>query len=65
MRDLLFRMSAAVQSQNQDEYLGYSETLLIIMQQHNAKEEQMLYPMADQVLGQNAERTIQSMDAVS
>lgn len=65
MRDLLFRMSAAVQNQDQDEYLGYSETLLIIMQQHNAKEEQMLYPMADQVLGPEVESTIQSMNNVT
>jgi iron-sulfur cluster repair protein YtfE (RIC family) len=29
-----------------------SETLMMIMQQHNMKEEQMLYPMMDQTLGQ-------------
>ncbi len=37
---------------NQDtgRYLGFSETLLIMMQQHNLKEESILYPMADSVL---------------
>ena len=65
MRDLLYRMSAALELQDQDEYLGYSETLLIIMQQHNAKEEQMLYPMADQVLGPDAEGVIQSMESIT
>ncbi len=33
-----------------DDYLGYAETLLIMMQQHNLKEENVLYPMCDQHL---------------
>lgn len=65
MRDLLYRMNAALEQRDQDDYLGYSETLLIIMQQHNAKEEQMLYPMADQVLGPDVDEVIRSMEAVS
>ena len=31
-------------------YLGLSETLLMLMRQHNLKEENILYPMADQAL---------------
>ena len=34
-----------------DEYAGNAETLLIMMQQHNMKEENILYPMCDQHLG--------------
>ncbi len=33
-----------------DDYLGYADTLVIMMQQHNMKEENMLYPMCDQHL---------------
>jgi len=33
-----------------DDYLGIAETLLIMMQQHNMKEENILYPMCDQHL---------------
>jgi DUF438 domain-containing protein len=33
-----------------DDYAGMVETLLIMMQQHNMKEENILYPMCDQHL---------------
>jgi len=65
MRNLLYSMSVALELQDQDEYLGCSETLLIIMQQHNAKEEQVLYPTADQLMGPDVGIVIRSMDAVS
>lgn len=51
MRDLIRQMGAALHAQDAETYLGVSETLLIMMQQHNVKEEQILYPMTDQVLG--------------
>ena len=51
MRDLIRQMAAALHAQDADTYLGLSETLLIMMQQHNVKEEQILYPMTDQALG--------------
>jgi hemerythrin-like domain-containing protein len=50
MRALFTQMDSALAAQSSEEYLGASETLLILMQQHNAKEEQILYPMLDQVL---------------
>jgi len=50
MRELLQEMASALQDENQEQYLDLSETLLIMMQQHNMKEEQILYPMADQML---------------
>jgi hemerythrin-like domain-containing protein len=50
MRSLCVKLNQAISSQNKDAYLGNAETLMILMQQHNMKEEQMLYPMADRVL---------------
>lgn len=50
MRELFAQMGQALERMNSDDYLGASETLLILMQQHNAKEEQILYPMLDQML---------------
>ena len=47
MRDLFESMAGALAERDSDAYLGDSETLLIMMQQHNAKEEQILYPMLD------------------
>lgn len=50
MRTLLTEMNDAMQQQDSDDYLGFAETLLILMQQHNTKEEQILYNMLDQAL---------------
>ncbi|MCP4044204.1 MAG: hemerythrin domain-containing protein, partial [Gammaproteobacteria bacterium] len=38
-------------------------TLLIIIQQHNSKEEQILYPMVDRMLGNEAQEIIARMQA--
>lgn len=48
MRSLLNDLSNALSSQSKDSFLGLSETLMVLMQQHNMKEEMMLYPMAQQ-----------------
>ena len=50
MRSLVADMQAAVVARDADSFLGLSETLIILIQQHNMKEEQILYPMSDQVL---------------
>lgn len=50
MRNALEGMTAAVARRDRSGYLGLSETLLMLMRQHNLKEERILYPMADQAL---------------
>lgn len=50
MRGLLEDAGAALLAGDADEYLGQAETLVIMMQQHNMKEENILYPMCDQHL---------------
>jgi len=45
MRDVLEQMQQALSAQQRDAFLGAAETLLILTQQHNMKEENMLYPM--------------------
>jgi hemerythrin-like domain-containing protein len=45
MRQLVQEMTQALTDHQKEQYLGLSETLMILMQQHNMKEEQMLYPM--------------------
>jgi len=64
MRELLQAMAHAVAVTNQDDYLGLSETLNMLMQQHNLTEENMLYPMSDRVLGDECASLIHSMEAV-
>lgn len=47
MRAALERMHAALAGRDGDDFAGEAETLLILMQQHNMKEENILYPMCD------------------
>jgi hemerythrin-like domain-containing protein len=50
IRGLIHQLDSALSEQQDEEFLGLSETLMVLMQQHNMKEEQMLYPMADQAI---------------
>jgi DUF438 domain-containing protein len=50
MRELLDAARDALVAKDADDYSGNAETLLIMMQQHNMKEENILYPMCDQHL---------------
>lgn len=54
MRALLEGMQDAIAQSSGDDYLGLSETLLLYMQQHNLKEENVLYPMSERVLDASA-----------
>ncbi len=50
MRGLLTDMGQEIAAWHTERYLSLSETLLILMQQHNTKEEHILYPMIDRAL---------------
>lgn len=63
MNDLIAQMAAAVDNRNDQEYGGLSETLLIVMQQHNLKEEQILYPIADRLLAAESDSLIGQLQA--
>jgi len=54
MRGLLKVLKSCLDSQDQQQFLGLTETLMMLTQQHNMKEEQMLYPMTDQALSDGA-----------
>ena len=62
---MLDLMADAVARKNKDAYLGDADTLLIIMQQHNMKEEQMLYRMADQALAGELDEVVGRMRALA
>jgi len=55
MRGVLAMLAEAVAAQDADEYLGQAETLNVLMQQHNIKEEQVLYRMMDEHLAGEAD----------
>lgn len=65
IRDLIQNMARAVADSNQNSYLGLSETLCMLLQRHNLKEETMLYPMSDQVLGSERDAVIRAMEAIA
>lgn len=47
MRELFGQMGAALAQRDASGFAGAAETLLVFMQQHNMKEENILYPMCD------------------
>jgi len=53
----------ALAAKDVDTFLGAAETLLILMQQHNAKEEQIVYPLSDQLLASRQEEVLGQMQA--
>ncbi len=54
MRALINEAVDALKQGNTEDFLGMSDTLLIMIQQHNMKEENVLYPMCDQHLTDDA-----------
>jgi iron-sulfur cluster repair protein YtfE (RIC family) len=64
MRGLLAQMAAACEARDSRGYGGDAETLLMLMQQHNMKEEHILYPMCDQSLGAELERVAAKIEAM-
>lgn len=64
MRDLLGSMADSVAARNEAEYQGLAETLLWLMRQHNVKEEQILYPMSDQMLADTRGELLERMAAM-
>ncbi len=64
IRELLRQMDEAAERQDGQEYSGLSETLLMVMQQHNYKEENILYPIADHILAKDRGTLLDRLQAV-
>lgn len=63
MRSLIADARNALHAGDSDDYVGCAETLLIMMQQHNLKEENMLYPMCDEHLAAECGDVLQHLEA--
>jgi hemerythrin-like domain-containing protein len=61
MNAVFSAMRDALAKQDGNGYLGLSESLLMLMRQHNLKEENILYPMADQALAGQADALLRRM----
>ena len=53
MRGLLDQIGEAMEAGNAQEAMDIGDTLLMMTQQHNVKEEGMLYPMAENILARD------------
>lgn len=50
MRGLFATLDDAVRGRDGKRFLAMADTLMVLVQQHNMKEEQILYPMCDRML---------------
>ena len=64
MRTLLSEMTDGFDDRDQASVLGVAETMLMMMQQHNVKEEQILYPMLDQALAASRDTLLKHIDSL-
>lgn len=55
MRELVSQLRAALDAADAAEFLGLADTLNVLMQQHNLKEEQVLYALLDEAFGGEAD----------
>ena len=65
MNNLLTEMDAALEHTDGKHFLGLSETLLMLMRQHNMKEENILYPMSDQALADEQADLVGRMESMA
>jgi len=63
MRTLLEGTAQALERGDSDDYIGQADTLLIMMQQHNVKEENILYPMCDEHLADETPALLAHIEA--
>ncbi len=57
VRNLITKMAEALEKEDKDASLSLAESMMILIQQHNMKEEQMLYAMCDRTLPQELKET--------
>jgi len=60
IKSMFEQMSLAIEQQDIERAMGSSESIMIFIQQHNMKEEQILYPMTDSHLN-NGEAIVKKM----
>jgi hemerythrin-like domain-containing protein len=61
MRELIDELRVAVGAADAAEFLGLAETLNVLIQQHNLKEEQVLYALLDEALQGEADELLAAL----
>lgn len=62
MRDIISESREALQQRDATGFAGIADTLNIMLQQHNMKEEGILYPLADHLLAGSREILLNDMN---
>lgn len=66
VRGLIGNMAESIENKDRDASLSLAESMMILLQQHNMKEEQMLYAMIDRQLPvELKETTLEAMKKVT
>lgn len=66
VKGLIGKMAEALEKEDRDACLSLAESMMILLQQHNMKEEQMLYAMCDRTLPPELkEETLEKMKEVT
>lgn len=65
VKGLIGKLAEALEAQDKDAYLSLCESMMILLQQHNMKEEQMLYAMCERLFSPELkEETLEKMKKV-
>jgi hemerythrin-like domain-containing protein len=64
IRSIMTLLHDAMANRDADDFLGHAETLNTMIQQHNMKEESILYPMTDRMLSTEREPVLEAMNAI-
>lgn len=65
IRDLLGALNEALASGDREDFLGCADTLNTLIQQHNMKEEGILYQMSDRLLAQRRVEVLRDMAGIA
>lgn len=61
VRALFTKMDEALEQKDSDRFFDLSESLMILLQQHNAKEEQMLYTMIQNMFADQNDTIVEKL----
>lgn len=58
-RELLGRMEQSLANKDSKEFFGIADNMMILLQQHNMKEENIMYRLCDNALGGESEQVLE------
>jgi len=61
MRNVITQMQQDIQNKDKNHFFGLSETFMMTLQQHNMKEEQIMYSLVDEALADEATLLLEEM----